>query len=321
MLSGGRPSRQFPMVISTGLVILTSMLSAQRASLAVIDFDGYGIAERDVIALTSRLRSELLRLGSFRVVERSVMQSILAKQNLQLSACTSDECLANIGRLAGAQQAVGGSIGKAAGVFSISARIIDVRTGERLIAVEFDITGQISDALTEGMPKLARLLAAVPQRAASRPTAVRRDPTQPVIPRQTSAVPAQRPRTPAQTSTVPEPQVTTPIASPGLVPKTFVGLDLNMVIALNVKIGPRMGPRVLGISLFGVAVKQYLQPLAAGQFNFYIGYGTDYLIFPYGSFGADFILKNGRAYLGVAVTGRFIGDIFPFPMVAAGLIF
>ena len=327
MTSGSRPFIQSLKSISAGLVILTANLGAQKVNVVVIDFDGYGISEPDAISLTSVLRMELLRLGSFRVVKRSVMQSILAKQNLQLSACTSDECLVNIGRLTGAQQAVGGSVSEVAGIYSISARIIDVRTGERLIAVEYDITGQLSDALTRGMPEIARLLTAMPPRAVTLPTADRRAPTRFAAPRRPDKSVPTRSMTPRQTDrSVPTPSEKTrqtkrpPPAGAGLMPKSFVGLDLNMFYAYKVKQVPGWGPRVSGVALLGMAFKQYLLPLAPGKFNVYLGYGTDYFILPYAAFGADFIHKNGKYYLGVSVSSRATTFFSPIPLVAAGLI-
>ncbi|MCH7574053.1 MAG: hypothetical protein IIA59_02920 [Candidatus Marinimicrobia bacterium] len=215
-----------------------------------------------------------------------------------------------------------------AGVYSISARIIDVRTGERLIAVEYDITGQLSDALTRGMPEIARLLTAMPPRAVTLTTAVRRFPIQFVAPRQPDKSVPTRSMTPRQTGrNVPTPSEKTgqtkrpPPAGAGLMPKSFVGFDLNMMYAYKVEQMPGRGPRLSGVSLvFGMAFKQYRKPLAPGKFNVYWGYGTDYFVLPYVTYGADFIHKNGKYYLGVAATSRAMIFFFPIPLVAAGLI-
>lgn len=75
-----------------------------------MDFEGYGISQTETIALTNRLRNELFRIGQFDVVDRGMMESILAEQDFQLTGCTSDECLVEVGQLLGAEEMVGGSI-------------------------------------------------------------------------------------------------------------------------------------------------------------------------------------------------------------------
>jgi len=128
--------------------------------IVVLDFEGYeGISQPESITLTNRLRNELFRFEKFKVLERGMMESILSEQDFQLTGCVSNECLAETGRLVGAQQAVGGSIGKVKNVYTISARIIDVATGELLQVADYDVTGDLSLVLTRGMARVAADLA------------------------------------------------------------------------------------------------------------------------------------------------------------------
>ena len=147
----------------------------QAQSLAVTDFDGYGISQTEAIALTNRLRNELFRIGIFEVVERSMMEEILNEQGFQMTGCTSTECLVEVGRLLGAQNMVGGSISKVGTIFSVSARLVDTESGRLLAVSDYDLKGEIGDMLTVGMKQVALLLAdkEIPQEATQQPVATR----------------------------------------------------------------------------------------------------------------------------------------------------
>ena len=179
---------------STALRLRSGQDSGQAITIAVMDFDGFGISQMEAIALTNRLRNELFRLGAFEVVDRGMMENILTEQDFQLTGCTSNECLVEVGRLLGAKQMMGGSISKVGNTFSVSARLVDVETGRLLAVSDYDLKAEIDDMLTTGMRVVALMLsgdeagaqalnaqqtlAAVPQgappKARSQPTLVRR---------------------------------------------------------------------------------------------------------------------------------------------------
>jgi TolB-like protein len=141
-----------------GLILSATALQAQALPIAVLDFDGFGISESEAIALSNRLRNELFRLETFQVVDRGMMQSILQEQDFQLTGCTSNECLVQVGKLIGAQQMVGGSVSKVGGTFTVSARLVDVETGTVLEVSDFDLRGELDDMLTTGMRQVALML-------------------------------------------------------------------------------------------------------------------------------------------------------------------
>lgn len=148
----------FKISLTLGFFLATSSLHAQTKPIAVLDFDGFGISESEAIALSNRLRNELFRLGTFQVVDRGMMQSILEEQDFQLTGCTSNECLVQVGKLIGAQQMVGGSVSKVGGTFTVSARLVDVETGTVLGVSDFDLRGELDDLLTTGMRQVALML-------------------------------------------------------------------------------------------------------------------------------------------------------------------
>lgn len=129
-------------------------LWAQKPTIGVMDFEGRGVSQTEVAALSDRLRNELFRLDKFQVVERGMMEIFLKEQDFQLSGCTSNECLVEVGQLLGAQMMVGGSISKVGDIFTASARIVNVETGQVIMVADYDLDGKINDMLTIGMREL-----------------------------------------------------------------------------------------------------------------------------------------------------------------------
>ena len=84
-----------------------------------------------------------------------MMETILTEQDFQLTGCTSDECLVEVGQLLGAQMMVGGSISKVGDMYTASARMVDVETSQVVMVADYDLEGKINDMLTIGMRALA----------------------------------------------------------------------------------------------------------------------------------------------------------------------
>jgi len=151
------------------ILVLASCVFAQTATIAVVDFDARGISTIEAAALTDRLRNELVRLGSYDVLERAMMEKILSEQDFQLTGCVSSECLVDIGRLLGAKHMLGGSFTKIEGVYIISSRLVDVETGKILKVSDYDLEGSLTDILNYVIPAVAEELleTEIPRRSLS----------------------------------------------------------------------------------------------------------------------------------------------------------
>ncbi len=145
------------------ILILTLILTgvqyiSGQTHVAVMGFEGKGISDVDASALTDRLVLELFRTGEFKVLEREMLAKILEEQKFQVSGCVSTECLVEIGQVAGVQQIVSGSISHVGIIYSVSARLISVETGEIVNVAILDYEGQIGELLTYGMAEIASQL-------------------------------------------------------------------------------------------------------------------------------------------------------------------
>ena len=113
------------------------------------------ISEGDCRALVDRLRTELFNTKYYKVIEREMMEQIIKEQGFQQSGCSTDECMVEIWKLIGVEKIIGGSISQVGNVFSVSARIVNVETGEIETTGVYDHMGNIGELLTGGMKKVA----------------------------------------------------------------------------------------------------------------------------------------------------------------------
>ncbi len=139
------------------LLVIPILVSLSRAQIpiAVVEFEGKNISQSEASILTDRLRNEIFKIGAFQVLEREIVERVLAEQDFQLSGCTSNECLVEVGKLVGVREIIGGSIGKVGNVFTVSARIVDVETAKILQVTDYDYDGDIGGLLKIGMGEVA----------------------------------------------------------------------------------------------------------------------------------------------------------------------
>lgn len=147
-----------PLTVSL-LLSLAGALPDSVPTAAVVMFEALGATQQDAEILTERFRTEIAARNAFRLVERARMDEILREQGFQQSGCTSTECAVQTGRLLGVRRTVAGSISHLGSTWSVSAREIDVETGEILRTGVVDVQSDVDEVLTSGMGRLAdRLL-------------------------------------------------------------------------------------------------------------------------------------------------------------------
>ena len=102
-------------------LIFINLIWGQNITIAVFDFENNGLETNEVRQLSTRLESELVKLGDFKVVERTKIDEVLKEQKLQISGSV-EESLIEVGEILGANQIILGSIGKIGGLYTLSAK-------------------------------------------------------------------------------------------------------------------------------------------------------------------------------------------------------
>ncbi len=139
-------------------LLFTLTYAQNKVNIAVLELKGEGISSSEARIITSRLRTDLFNTNKFTVVEREVMNDILQEQGFQMSACTSNECVVEVGKLLGVRLMVAGDIGKIGNLFTISIRMIDVQNGKILKTATEDCECKIETVLIESVKNVAEIL-------------------------------------------------------------------------------------------------------------------------------------------------------------------
>ena len=145
--------------------VFSATLSAQL-SVAVLDFDGIGISKDEARALSGRFGTEFMGVskGVYKAVERNQMSQILEEQGFQNTGIVSSDDAVKLGEALGADFIVTGSISKVGSLFSINARLLDVKTAEIVQSISYDHMGDIVDLMTKGIKESASKLMALDEK-------------------------------------------------------------------------------------------------------------------------------------------------------------
>lgn len=103
----------------------------QKIAAAVMELKAMeGISKGVTAMLSNYLRAQLVNTNKFTIVTRENMEEILKEQKLQLSGCTSNECVVEVGKFLGVRKMFTGSAGKIGTTYQIDLNLIDVESGK-----------------------------------------------------------------------------------------------------------------------------------------------------------------------------------------------
>ncbi|OQY19182.1 MAG: hypothetical protein B6I36_04875 [Desulfobacteraceae bacterium 4572_35.1] len=122
------------------LVMFASIVQAdfQRTKIAVLDFNlqGNDFETKDMGKIVAEwFITALVKEGRFDVVERGMLQKILAEQKLAMSGVVDESTATQLGKILGVKVIITGTVMKLQGITEINARIIDVQSAS-IIAAE-----------------------------------------------------------------------------------------------------------------------------------------------------------------------------------------
>jgi tetratricopeptide (TPR) repeat protein len=126
-----------------------------KTTAAVMDLEsGEGISKGTAMSLSDYLRTQLVNTSMYTIITRENMEEVLKEQQFQLSNCTSQECIVQVGKLLGARKMFAGSIGKVGTTYLITLRIIDVESGKIEKAETEKCTECAEDALIKSIKNI-----------------------------------------------------------------------------------------------------------------------------------------------------------------------
>lgn len=98
--------------------------------IAVADFTANNAPLGDAAVVSEMVRVAVFRGGNYSVVEKKSMDALLAEQAFQQTGCTTEECAVKMGRLLNVKIMLMGTYSVFEGVRMVTARIVDVETGQ-----------------------------------------------------------------------------------------------------------------------------------------------------------------------------------------------
>lgn len=143
------------------LLFLTVGIAAAEPlpTVAVLPFASQVLDSGALEGIGSAFGSELLNTGKVRVMERSQMSRILQEQGFQQSgACDGSECAVQVGRLLSVQSMILGTVAKVGDTYTLTARLVDVGSGEVLASATRNSPAKADALLTDAVPATAKEL-------------------------------------------------------------------------------------------------------------------------------------------------------------------
>jgi len=136
-------------------VLAGSVWADEQPTCAMLTLEPKGGLSDDTAALlTDRFASELNRLGAYRLMPREKMKEVLEAQEFSRT-CASADCAVEAGNLLSIQKIVYGTVGVVGKTHTVSAHVVDVRSGKTERSASYDVTGAVDDLLRYGMAAVA----------------------------------------------------------------------------------------------------------------------------------------------------------------------
>lgn len=103
---------------------------AARLNVAIADLRAENVSAGDAAVMADLLRNELVKTGTFNVIEKQNMDKVLAEHAFQQTGCTNEECAVKLGKLLNVQRMAVGSFGKLLDSYFLNIRVVNIETGQ-----------------------------------------------------------------------------------------------------------------------------------------------------------------------------------------------
>lgn len=139
-------------VLIAVLLLCQHDIRGEDFTLAVSNLVAQGVQENEAMVVSEQLRSELMKGGRVRLIERSQMDEILKEQGFQKSGCVTDACAVEVGQLLSVNHIIVGSVGSAGNYTVLTVRLLDVSTGVVVFDKAVRTRGGVDAVLEESIP-------------------------------------------------------------------------------------------------------------------------------------------------------------------------
>ena len=119
-------------IVFLSAVLLSSVSSQGKETLAVLDFKTEAVSETEMNAIVEFLSAELFNTDKFIVIDVSQRQTILEEMEFSMSGCTDDSCALEIGKMLSAELIVTGNLSKVGSRYLMSVKMLQTETSRTM---------------------------------------------------------------------------------------------------------------------------------------------------------------------------------------------
>jgi len=119
----------FCLMIIISMFAVVTVNSLDNIRIAVLDLEARGTSKTASAAVSEMLRTEMINLGMFTVIERNKMGVILKEQGFSQTGCTDQDCAVQVGKLLSARKILIGTLTQQDAEFLITVRVVDIEKG------------------------------------------------------------------------------------------------------------------------------------------------------------------------------------------------
>jgi len=150
----------FLVLLFAAFNLCAQQTNTQKTTAAVMDLEAKeGVAASVASSLSDYLRVQLINTQKFDIVTRENMEDVLKEQKLQMSGCTSNECVVQMGQLLGVHKMFTGVVTKVGATYVVTLKIINVESGKIEKAETEECAKCEEDALLVSMRNIANKIA------------------------------------------------------------------------------------------------------------------------------------------------------------------
>ena len=133
---------------------------ARRSTMtvAVADFSGQDVSAAEAATVAGLIRTELVNMGVYRVVDRGNMDKILAEVGYQMSGCTETGCAVEMGKHLNVTHMIVGTVSRLGETYIIMVNVVEMETAQ--IVRSYRQTAENKRDLINACSVLAQTLAA-----------------------------------------------------------------------------------------------------------------------------------------------------------------
>jgi len=109
--------------------IALPLSAAEKLTIVIMDFQARDVSQAEAFKTSELIRIEMVKSGSYIVLERAQVDKVLREQRLQRSECADAACATQVGKILSARKILTGTVMRYGGNLVMAGRVVDVASG------------------------------------------------------------------------------------------------------------------------------------------------------------------------------------------------